>query len=84
MWMNLYELKQPLQSKEPTHFITAPAHRARQSPMPFGLWRKKKKSFNLLGHRIPVGSRLYKELTHWGNKACKQEQVLFTLWVNQC
>lgn len=42
--MNLYELKQPLQSKEPTHFITAPAHQALTVPhtsLPFGLWRKK-------------------------------------------
>ena len=56
-----------------------------QSPMPlsFGLWREKK-SFNFLGHRIQVGARLYKELTHGGKKACKQEQVLFTLRVNQC
>ena len=36
MWMNLYELKQPLQSKEPTHFITAPAHRA--LTFPHALW----------------------------------------------
>lgn len=44
MWMNLYELKQPLQSKEPTHFITAPAHQALAVPhtsLSFGLWRKK-------------------------------------------
>lgn len=78
-WMNLYELKQPLQSKEPTHFITAPAHRALTVPHALWIMEEKKKSFNFLGHRIQVGSRLYKELTHWGNKACKQEQVLFTL-----
>ena len=48
-------------------------------PLPFGLWRKKK-PFNFLGHRIQVGSRLCKELTHWGKKACKREQVMFTLW----
>lgn len=28
VWGNLHELKQPPQSKEPTHFITAPAHQA--------------------------------------------------------
>ncbi|KAI5131020.1 Asc-Type Amino Acid Transporter 1 [Manis pentadactyla] len=32
------------------------------------------------GHRIQDGSRLYKELTHGGKKACKQEQEFFTLW----
>lgn len=38
-----------------------------QSPIPLPLWimeEKKKKSFDFLGHRIQVGSRLYKELTH--------------------
>lgn len=85
MWMNLYELKQPRQSKEPTHFITAPAHRALTVPHASVLWiMEEKKSFNFLGHRIQVGARLYKELTHGGKKACKQEQVLFTLRVNQC
>lgn len=39
--------------------------------------------FNFLGHIIQDGTRLYKELTHGGKKACKQEQEFFTLWVSQ-
>ena len=38
MWVNLYELKQPVQIKEPTHFITAPAHQALTVPHTSALW----------------------------------------------
>ena len=47
MWMNLYELKQPLQSKEPTHFITAPAHRARTVPHALWIMEEKKKNHSI-------------------------------------
>lgn len=38
VWMDLYELRQPVQSKEPTHFITAPAHQALTVPYTSAPW----------------------------------------------
>lgn len=86
VWMNLYELKQPLKNKEPTYFIIAPAPHALTGPHTSVLWimEEKKITVQFLDHRIQDGSRLYKELTHWGKKACKQKQEVFTQWVSQC
>lgn len=66
VWMDLYEPRQPVQSKEPTHFITAPAHQALTVPYTSALWIMKKQIIvpNFLGHRTQVGFRLYRELTH--------------------
>lgn len=63
---DLYELKKSLQSKEPTHFIPASAHRALTVPHTSALWITEEKDNRsvFLGHRIQDGSRLYKELTH--------------------